>query len=56
MLIIYQTKISPTNKIDTITIVDNDTCEFYKMSFNPLLGYYNDAQTHNRTKKDSKDY
>ena len=37
---IYQTKLETilNQRFDTITIVDNDTCELYKMSFNSLLG------------------
>ena len=55
---IYQTKVETilNQRFDTITIVQNDTCELYKMSFNSLLGYYNEAQDIISIQKDSMDY
>ena len=43
-------------KFDTITILQDDTCNLYKMSFNSLLNYYNEAQKIIKIQKDSMDY
>ena len=43
-------------KFDTITILQDDTCNLYKMSFNSLLNYYNEAQNIIQIQKDSMDY
>ena len=55
---IYQTKLETilNQRFDTITIVQDDTCELYKMSFNSLLTYYQDAQKIIEIQKDSMDY
>ena len=36
--------------------MQDDTCNLYKMSFNSLLGYYNEAQDIISIQKDSMDY
>lgn len=43
-------------KFDTITILQDDTCNLYKMSFNSLLNYYNDAQKIIKIQKDSMEH
>ena len=55
---IYQTKLETilNQRFDTITIIQDDTCELYKMSFNSLLTYYQDAQKIIEIQKDSMDY
>ena len=43
-------------KFDTITILQDDTCNLYKMSFNSLLNYYNEAQKIIQIQKDSMEH
>ena len=55
---IYQTKLETilNQRFDTIIILQDDTCNLYKMSFNSLLNYYQDAQKIIEIQKDSMDY
>lgn len=55
---IYQTKVETilNQRFDTIIILQDDTCNLYKMSFNSLLNYYQDAQKIIEIQKDSMDY